>query len=168
MSTMNRCAHGCALMFALGAGLSGLPETAQGAENVRQAVVVNKANPLNQLSLTELREIFLCNRQSWPNGERIAVFQLPTEAQQRTAFERVVLGMEPGEVAQMWIDRRMRGMATEPTTVPSIKLLLRLVERTAGAIAYVRQDQVTDTVKVLLVDGKKPDDPAYPLSTRSP
>ena len=43
-------------------------------------IIVNKANPVNELSLADARNIFIGDKGSWPNGKRITVLMLAAGA----------------------------------------------------------------------------------------
>jgi hypothetical protein len=47
-------------------------------------------------------------------------------------------------------------------------VLQRVVARLGGAIAYVRAREVTDEVKIVRIDGKRPGDAGYPIMTSGP
>src|ERR1700719_3510916 len=56
-------------------------------------IVVNRSNPVDELSFDELRRIFLGNRSHWPNGRRITlVMREPGEPERKTIL-RDVCGM---------------------------------------------------------------------------
>jgi hypothetical protein len=133
------------------------------AEKTTLVVVVSPALPVQQLSLAQLRDIYLGTRQIWDDGTRIVLFTLKSDMPERIAFDRVVLGMSPSEVARLWVDRRIRGQAGELKVISSVLLLQRVIAQTPGAIGYVRQEQLTHFVKAVRLDGKQPGDTGYPL-----
>jgi hypothetical protein len=120
---------------------------AQGAAG-RLLVIVHPNNAA-QLSVADLRAIFLTRRVDWPNGERIIAFNYPARHPVRVAFDQAVLGMNPDEVARYWIDRRVRGGNRPPKQVPNANLMTRVVERLEGAIGYVTDDLDTRNVRVI-------------------
>jgi len=113
------------------------------------AVVVNKHNGTEHLDRDELRAIFQTKKTSWADGTHIIALNLPSDDDTREQFDEVVLGMSPNEVARYWIDRKIRGGARPPKRVPSPRLVLAVVEKRREAIGYVREDQVTDAVRVV-------------------
>jgi hypothetical protein len=147
----------------LAAGLAGSGVRAAGVEKVPLAVIVNKASPVNDLSMSELRNLFLGERQTWPAGGKVVPYVLPPDSAEHQGFAKIVLGMTGDELARFWIDRRIRGNGVEPKVVPSVLMINRIVGQTVGAVSYVRGAQVTEMVKVVSIDGKLPSDPGYPL-----
>ena len=79
-------------------------------------------------------------------------------------FDRAVLGLEPEAVGPFWIDRRIRGESSPPRTVPSTDLLLRVVAKLPGAIAYVYAPLTAPGVKALKVANLPAGQTGYPLN----
>lgn len=147
---------------ALGAGLSGGRARADLQPSL--AVVVAKESPLRELSLYELKRLYLGTPVTDPSGQRIIPFNQMPRAPDRVTFESRVLGMSPEEVARYWIDRKIRGQGSAPKAVGPADLLQRVVSRLSHAIGYVRVDQVLlGDVRVIAIDGKSPGDSAYKL-----
>jgi hypothetical protein len=48
--------------------------------------------------------------------------------------------------------------------VDSLSLILRVVARLPGAIGYARPSQLAGDVRRIRINGKLPNDPAYPLA----
>jgi ABC-type phosphate transport system substrate-binding protein len=148
------------------AGLvAGLPvrfASAQGGE--RLAVVVAKDSPLKQLTQYELKKLYLGTEITDPSGTRIVPFNQMPKSPDRTAFDMRVLGMTQEQVAQYWIDRKIRGQSGAPKSIGPADLLQRVVSKLPHAITYVRTDQLRDDVRIIAIDGKVPTDATYGLS----
>ncbi len=99
-------------------------------------VIVHPSNSETP-SLADLAAIFTTRKQSWGGGKRIVPFNFPAKHEVRVAFDRAVLDMDPDDVARYWIDRRIRGGNPPPKQVASARLIVRLVEKLDGAVAYV-------------------------------
>lgn len=125
------------------------------------AVIVNKQNPLAQLSRAELKNLFLKLRQTWPDGKPVVALNASTGTPLRAAFERKLLGMAPSDVGAYWVKQAVTGRTTPPRQVSSSALARQLVKVLPGAIGYVELGQVDATVKVLAIDGLRPTDPKY-------
>jgi len=72
--------------------------------------------------------------------------------------------MTPEEVARYWIDRRIRGRSGAPKAVDPANVLQKVVAKLPGSISYVRQNELSNAVKLVKIDGKLPGDPGYPIS----
>jgi ABC-type phosphate transport system substrate-binding protein len=113
------------------------------------AVIVNKSSPVSSLSQSDLRPIFQTTKTSWPNGSKIAAFQLADSDATRKGFDAAVLGLDPDRVARYWVDRKIRGGDPPPKTVPSTGAMAKVVGAKAEAIGYVPLKEVSGNVKVV-------------------
>lgn len=111
-------------------------------------IIVHGANQ-ESLSLADLGAIFTTRKQSWNGGKRIVPFNFPAKHEVRVAFDQAVLEMDPDEVARYWIDRRIRGGNPPPKQVSNARLIVRLVEKLDGAIAYVPQGTPLGSARVV-------------------
>lgn len=134
------------LVGAGGLSLATLVSPAQAQGDL--VVVVHPSNRENP-TLPDLAAMFTTRRQSWSGGKRVVPFNFPAKHDLRIAFDKSVLEMEPDDVARYWIDRRIRGGNSPPKQVGSAQLIVRLVEKLDGAIAYVPKSAVTSGVRVV-------------------
>src|ERR1700756_2403557 len=58
------------------------------------AIIVNKSNPIQNLSLAELREYFLGERTHWSTQQKIRVAMRESGAPERQAVLRLICGMD--------------------------------------------------------------------------
>jgi hypothetical protein len=93
--------------------------------------------------------MFTTRKQSWQNGQRIVPFNFPPKHSVRVEFDRSVLQMNPEAVARYWIDRRIRGGNPPPKQVSNARLIVRLVAKLPGAVAYVPRGLVDASVRVV-------------------
>lgn len=146
-----------ALLCAASTGLLSSPAY---AESVRLRLVVSKTSNLSDISIGDLRQLFLRKRASLGNDKAIP-FNHPPGSPDRVGFDRVLLGMGPDEVARYWVDRRVRSGDAPPRTVDSITLLVGVVAKLQGAIGYVRDGYATPDLKTLSIEGRHPGDAGY-------
>jgi ABC-type phosphate transport system substrate-binding protein len=112
-------------------------------------VIVNPGVPVSVLTASELEAIFTSSKRTWPDGSNIGAFSYAPDNDLRREFDKVVLRMSADEVARFWIDQRVRGGAPPPRQVPDPALAMRLVAKLPGCIAYIPNDLVNSTVKVV-------------------
>jgi hypothetical protein len=159
--------YGALLVLTLGLLLAlSLPRaerSASAADRVVLLVLVAKESPLQDLSLTELKRLYSAESDSLGDSRAIP-FNQPPRSPDRVLFDKLVLGMDPDQVSQYWIDRRIRGLSGPPRVVDSLSLLLRLVARLPGGVGYAHAAQVPADVRALRVSGKLPSDAGYPLA----
>ncbi|HLV89024.1 MAG TPA: hypothetical protein VKV39_18710 [Candidatus Sulfotelmatobacter sp.] len=160
-----------AVSFALtrSQGAPSAPADTRGKLTQSLAIVVNRSNPVDSLTFSELRKIFLGERNHWPNGHRIAVAMLDYGRPERRAVLRQIYRMDENG----YQDRLLRGMFrgdvfVAPRTLASPVIVRKFVFNAPGAIGYVRASDVDDTVKVVRIDGLLPEDKDYRLQIDEP
>ncbi len=125
-------------------------------------LITAKNNDLRDLSVSDLRQAYR-GKQITLAGVKIIPFNHPPRTPDRVAFDRIVLGMSPDEVASYWVDQKIRGGDSPPRTIDSVALLVRVVAALPGAFAYVREGFSSPDLKVVSLEGRMPGDPRYPL-----
>lgn len=128
------------------------------------AIIINRSNPVNNLSFPELRKLFLGERNHWPNGHRVAVAMLDYGQPERHAVLRLIYRMDE----KAYQDHLLRGMFqgdvfVAPKTFASPAIVKKFVFNAPGAIGYVRASDLDQTVKLVRIDGMLPEDKNYPL-----
>jgi len=154
-----------ALLVAANLVLPGTSALAQ--EVVRSspiAIVVHKDTDVKNLSLAELRNIFMANQQFWSNRKRIVLLVRAPKSEERDFVLNTIYEMDEAQFRQYWIAKMFRAEVPRgPKIVFSTDMMLELVIAIPGSISFVSADEVTDDVRVVRVDGKLPSDPGYPL-----
>ena len=128
------------------------------------AIVVNRSNPVDDLSSTELRRVFLGERSHWPNGRRITlVMREPGEPERKTML-RDVCQMNESELKNHFLHGLFTGeILVSPKILASSIGVRKFVFNVPGAIGYLRLSDVDNTVKIVRVDEFLPEDKGYKL-----
>jgi ABC-type phosphate transport system substrate-binding protein len=133
------------------------------------AIVVNPSNPVEYLSLVELRKIFMGERIRWPNGHRVIVAMLDSGFPERDAALREVYRMTESGYRDHFLKGRYTGdIPVLPKTLSSPEILRRFIFNAPGAIGYLRASDVNSSVKVVSIDGRLPDNREYALLIEEP
>lgn len=162
-----RAAYFCAVVATLlGACLPPAPRAravAAQRATVELAIIVNKSNPNDNLSFSELREYFLAERGNWPGGAgKVRVVMRQPGDPERDAVLRLVYDMDEKGFNSYFLGKKFRGdVLEEPRLRASTPDMIKTVANVPGAIGYVRSDEVDASVKVLRVDGLAPGDSGY-------
>lgn len=128
------------------------------------AIVVNLANPIENLSTDELRKLFLGGKTHWPNGRRVAVAMLAYQYPERRSALRQIYHMDESTYEQYFIKAIFRGdVFVAPKSLASPELMRKFVFNAPGGIGYLRSGDLDNTVKVVKIDGRLPDDKNYSL-----
>jgi hypothetical protein len=146
-------------------GLSaGIASAETPIEQAGLAIVVQKDSPVDDLSMSELRNIFLANRQFWPDRSRIILLVRAPQSDERDYVLDRIYQMDEAKFRQYWIAKMFRAEVPRgPKIVFSTDMTVDLVVAIPGSISFIRADEVTDEVKLVRVDGKLPSDDGYPL-----
>ena len=144
-------------------GTSPRPARAQDAEPL--AIVVNRSNPLSEISLADLRRLFRGQRSRWSNGRRVTLVMRDPGAPEREAILRSLYGLDEDESRRTYLQAVFAGVASDgPKTLASTNGVLRFVYNVPGAIGYVRARDAGQSVKTLRVDGRLPGERGYRLA----
>jgi hypothetical protein len=140
---------------------------AQSAELINSspiAIVVHKDTQVENLSMTELRSVFLADQQFWPDRTRIVLLVRAPESDERDFVLNRIYKMTEAAFRQYWIAKMFRAEVPRgPKVVFSSDTALDLVVAIPGSISFIRANEVMGDVKVIRIDGALPSDPGYPL-----
>jgi ABC-type phosphate transport system substrate-binding protein len=145
-----------------------LPHSSAG-EGGPIVVIVNESNPVQNLSLSDLRKIFLSDRSRWETGKTIAPVIIAGGAPERYAFLKTVCGMNNADFNKYFVQAAFTGRdITPPREVGSGRDVKSIVAASPGAIGFIRAmefhgDGSDGGVKAVKVDGLLASEPGYKL-----
>ena len=153
--------------FSLGP-VSAAPRPAPTGENNTPTeplvIVVNRSNPIDELSSAELRKIFLGNRSHWANGRRITLVMREPGDEERHIILREVCGMTEEQLKNHFLHGLFTGeILVSPKILSSSTGVRKFIFNVPGAIGYLRIGDVDPTVKVVRIDELLPEDKGYKL-----
>jgi phosphate transport system substrate-binding protein len=130
---------------------------------VELAIIVNKSNPNDSLSFSELREYFMVERSNWSGGAgKVRVVMREPGEPEREAVLRLIYDMNEKDFNSYFLGKKFRGeILEEPRQRSSTPDMIKTISNLPGAIGYVRSDEVDASVKVIRVDGLAPGDAGY-------
>jgi ABC-type phosphate transport system substrate-binding protein len=128
------------------------------------AIVVNRSNPVNNLSLQDLRSIFLGERNYWPNGRRITLVLRDLGDPERRTIIHDLCGMSENQFRT----HVLRGMFTgnilvSPKTLNTPAGVRRFIFNVPGAIGALRISETDGSIGVVRIDDLLPSDKGYEL-----
>jgi phosphate transport system substrate-binding protein len=143
-------------------GMNALPTAVPNGEAL--AVIVNKSNPLDNVSLTELRKIFMGEQTRWPSGNRVTVVMRQPGQDERATALQLIYRMSERDFNRYFLRGTFTGETQSvPKTVAAAAGVRKFVFNVPGAIGYLRASEVDDSVKAVRVDGRAAWDASYPL-----
>ncbi|MCU1259341.1 MAG: hypothetical protein JWO80_2226 [Bryobacterales bacterium] len=128
------------------------------------AIVVSPDVPVDEMSFSEVRKVFMGDRQFWNPRLRVVLLMRAPVAPERNVVLRTIYQMSEAQFRQYWISKVFRAdVSTGPKIVYSTEMASELVAAIPGAVAFVDSAQIPKGLKVLRIDGKLPGDKTYPL-----
>jgi ABC-type phosphate transport system substrate-binding protein len=125
------------------------------------AIVVNKSSQVDDISLDQLRRLYLGQSQSLPGSASVSLVVYTPE---RPSFAEKVLGLQESVFKNRWIGMLFRGEAVRPPVEFSEADEVKQYVRThPTAIAFLPLGSMDETIKVARVNGKMPSDASYPI-----
>lgn len=128
-------------------------------------IVVHPQVDIDDLSLAQLKSIFLAEQQHWQDRSRITLLVRAAIAPERDLVLTKIYGMSEDRYRQYWIAKMFRSeVASGPKIVFSTDMLRDLVTVIPGSIGFVPMSEVGPDLKVIRIDGRLPGDEGYPLN----
>lgn len=133
--------------------LVALFEPAQAQESAQAealAIVVGSGSPVVELSIDDLRELYLLRRRLLPDGSRAVPINSPAGSPERRRFSLAVLGRPPEALATYW-DRLFFEGVMPPVVLGSPDAIVRYLASEPSALAYLPESAVDASMRVVAV-----------------
>jgi len=111
-------------------------------------VIANPAVPVDQLSMTELSNIYLLRQPTWSNGQPIVPVNRDAASSEREHFSEQVFHRSTQELADYWNRMRFEGKFP-PVIQVSDQSVIGFVHSVPGAIGYIHDSTPPPGVKVV-------------------
>lgn len=135
-----------------------------GEDTFSLAIVVHKESTVENLSLQELRKIFLADQQFWADRSRIILLVRAPKSEERDFVLNTIYQMDEQQFRKYWIAKMFRAEVPRgPKIVFSTDMTRELVVAIPGSISFLDAKEATDDIRVLRIDGKLPHEDGYPL-----
>jgi hypothetical protein len=141
------------------------PSQAQTSRDSDVAVVTHPDTPINSMTLAEVRQVFLGERQYWNSKLPVVLLIRAPVARERDVVLSVIYQMSEAQFKQYWIAKIFRAeIASAPKIVYSNDMENDLVRALPGAIAFMDARTASRLgLKILRVDGHLPGEQGYLL-----
>ena len=113
-------------------------------------VIVNPQNGVEQLSKTQITNIFLGNHREFPDGMPAKPVDLPVAAPEKALFYRALVNKDLDQMAAYWSRLVFAGNTSPPAQAATIQDVIQVVATNRGAVAYVDRKNV-DLSRVKIV-----------------
>jgi ABC-type phosphate transport system substrate-binding protein len=146
------------------ASVHGASDAQSSSPDESLAIIVNQSNPVDNLTMQELRTVFLGERSHWSNGRRITLVMMEPGQPERKAILHEIYRMNENDFSRHFLQGLFTGeVFVSPKTLATPTGVRKFVFNVPGAIGYVRASDVDETVKVIRIDGHLPMDKDYSL-----
>ena len=130
------------------------------------AIVVNKTNPVTNLTKAQLKKIILGEQSQWSNGKKVSVALRSPGQAERAAVLKELCGMSEEELNQYLAHANFTGDMSAPKALATATAVKSMVLAIPGGIGFVRASEAGDTVKVISLDGVMPGTDGYILRVK--
>lgn len=101
------------------------------------AIIVNAKNPVGNLEMVQIRNYFLKEHLSWPNGEKVRSVDQRGNSRERRTFLSKVVDLNSDELEKFWISKRYEKGVAVPPKLGSDREVIEYVLSFEGAVGYV-------------------------------
>lgn len=125
------------------------------------AIVVNKNNPIDDISIAELKRIYLAKQTVFSRGKNIVLAEY---ADLKEEFYDILLDWSLIKYKRHWMKLIFSGESYgAPKEFDRTDDLKEFISKNVNAIAFIALSDADDNVKILTVDGKNPWSKDYPF-----
>lgn len=131
------------------------------------AVIVNKANPTESLSVAQLRKLFLGDVREWPDRKPVVLVGEEASSEVFKCVLSSIVRMSDAEYRRYLVSVEFRG--GDPLAVRTANSgagAARIIAGSAGSVAVVPVNDLpafAAAVRVVRVNGKAPGETGYPF-----
>ena len=126
-----------------------------GSALAADVIIVNRNNPINDISSAQLKKIYNGRIKFWDNGTKIVPVDLVDDHPCALRFANIILGVDLETKRRFWMQKLYAGVGTPPQQEKNSAEVISVVASEQGAIGYVKKESVTSAVKLITVDGKQ-------------
>ncbi len=112
-------------------------------------LVVNPANALSEMTLKDVKKIYLGKSKFFPGGGKVIAADQPEKSMIRKVFYEVMIDKSAAKLKAYWSKRIFTGKGTPPIIKKDDEAMLAWVAEQPLALGYVYRKSVNDSVKVL-------------------
>jgi phosphate transport system substrate-binding protein len=154
--------HRALTFILLAAGVAAF--SAPGARGQELAVIVNTTNPVENVTLEELRKYCIGDRKHWSDNRRVTLVLRDQGQIERATVLQIIYRMSESDFSRHFLQGEYSGeIQSAPKHLSTGVGVRRFVFNVPGAIGFIRAAEADASVKVIRVNGYAPGDQQYPL-----
>jgi len=117
--------------------------------DAKVVIIVSHNNPESSIKVSVIKRMFLRKKSKWSNGEKVVPVDLSSDSEARTEFSTSILGKSVKEMESHWISEIVTGGKEAPEIVADSSLAKEAVANNPGAIAYIDENDLDESVKAI-------------------
>ncbi len=111
-------------------------------------VIAHRDVPVEKIKKSQLLDFYIGDIKKWPDGTAVVVFDLKEKKAVKKIFYKY-LGKTSSRMKSIWMKNMLAGEGAPPKAMKTEKQMLLEVASTPGAIGFIGQTFVDNSVKVL-------------------
>jgi len=100
-------------------------------------VLVNKSNPVGEMSVEEVKSIYSGTQRFWEDGSKIKPLHMPPESKEKECFVKNIFKVSLSQYKLFWLSQKQKTGETEPLSLQVSYPILNILSRKKQAIGYV-------------------------------
>ena len=120
-------------------------------EGTSYKVIVNKDNPVSELTKDKVSKLFLKKTTKWEDGNKVQPIDLFSDSNIRKKFSKEIFGKTVAAIKAYWQKKIFSGKGIPPAEKKSDDEIIAYVKSKSGAIGYVSNTTNTNSVKVIKI-----------------
>jgi len=112
-------------------------------------VVVNINNPTDQLTKSQVIDLFMGKYLAFPNGIKASTVDIDGKGNLKKRFYQQLVGMSLARVNSFWSRIKFTGRAKPPLKQPNEDAIIRFITLEKDAISYISRSKLNENLKVV-------------------
>jgi ABC-type phosphate transport system substrate-binding protein len=112
-------------------------------------VVVNINNSTDQLTKSQVIDLFMGKYLAFPNGIKASTVDIDGEDKLKKRFYQQLVGMSLARVNSFWSRIKFTGRAKPPLKQPNEEAIVRFITLKKDAISYISRSKLNENLKVV-------------------
>jgi len=112
-------------------------------------VIVHPSNTLTEISVSDVKKIYLGKKKFFPGGEKVIPGDQPKGTQSRKFFYGGIIGKSEAKLKSYWSRLIFTGKGTPPKIIGFDRVVKEWVAGQPKAMGYIMRSEADDTVKIL-------------------
>jgi len=119
--------------------------------NMSYKVIVNKDNPVSQLSKNNVSKLLLKKSTKWDSGEKVEPVDLKADSNIRMSLSKTLHGKSVSAIKAYWQKKIFSGKGIPPAEKKNDAAVIAYVKSKPGAIGYISANANAIGVKVIKI-----------------